>query len=219
MSLSTFQRAVLQEMGIPVWVSQSSLQDEDSNSVPAGVANNRSASASFVTANNHSPAMPSNEEKQSRLAQLRAQVSSDSPKASGQSKPGGQNTSGSPASAPQSIASSASQGQFKSESTNSSSQSSSFSSNPAPSDTLAMVELTQAQRLQGKQWLQDVDVALAYLQLPLTSTQVKIGQAVAVTHDGIVLPSAPHLLTAAMQKQLWKMLCALSNNTSSPEVR
>ena len=219
MSLSTFQRAVLHEMGIPVWVSQSSLQDEDSHSVAADVANKRSASASFVTTNNHSAAMPSNEEKQSRLAQLRAQVSSDSPKASGQTKSAGQNASGSPSSAPQSIASSASQGQFKSEPTPSSNHSPNFSSNPAPSSTPAIVELTQVQRLQGKQWLQDLDVALAYLQLSFTSTQVKIGQAVAVTHDGIVLPSAPHLLNAGMQKQLWKMLCALSNNTSSPEAR
>ncbi|WP_159529520.1 MULTISPECIES: hypothetical protein [unclassified Alteromonas] len=232
MSLSTFQRAVLQEMGIPVWVNQSSLQDENSSSVAANVASKRSANASFATANSHSPAMPSNEEKQSRLAQLRAQVSSDSSKASGQTKAAGQNASGSraepsaqslssvqsqPSAAPQSVTNTASKNVLKSESINSSSQSSSFSSNSASSGTAAMVELTQVQRLQGKQWLQDLDVALAYLQLSLTSTQVKIGQAVAVTYDGIVLPSAPHLLTAAIQKQLWKMLCALSNNASSPE--
>ncbi|WP_218418002.1 hypothetical protein [Alteromonas lipotrueae] len=226
MSLSTFQRAVLQEMGIPVWVNQSSLQDENSSSVAANVASKRSANASFATANSHSPAMPSNEEKQSRLAQLRAQVSSDSSKASGQTKAAGQNASGSRAepsaqslssAAPQSVTNTASKNVLKSESINSSSQSSSFSSNSASSGTAAMVELTQVQRLQGKQWLQDLDVALAYLQLSLTSTQVKIGQAVAVTYDGIVLPSAPHLLTAAIQKQLWKMLCALSNNASSPE--
>ncbi|MDO6535827.1 hypothetical protein [Alteromonas stellipolaris] len=226
MSLSTFQRAVLQEMGIPVWVSQSSLQDENTNSVATDVANKRSASDSFATASNYSPAMPSNEEKQSRLAQLRAQVSSDSTKASGQTKATSPKASDSSSATPRSVDSAedsnvdstASKSASQVESVNASSQLSSHSSNvlsnPASNNTPALVELTQAQRLQGKQWLQDLDVALAYLQLSFTSTQVKIGQDVAVTNGGIVLPSAPHLLTAAMQRQLWKMLCALSNNVS-----
>ncbi|MDP2597370.1 hypothetical protein [Alteromonas stellipolaris] len=226
MSLSTFQRAVLQEMGIPVWVSQSSLQDENTNSVATDVANKRSANDSFATASNYSPAMPSNEEKQSRLAQLRAQVSSDSTKASGQTKATSPKASDSSSATPRSVDSAedsnvdstASKSASQVESVNASSQLSSHSSNvlsnPASNNTPAQVELTQAQRLQGKQWLQDLDVALAYLQLSFTSTQVKIGQDVAVTNGGIVLPSAPHLLTAAMQRQLWKMLCALSNNVS-----
>jgi len=235
MSLSTFQRAVLQEMGIPVWVSQSSLQDENTNSVATDVANKPSVNATFATASNHSPAMPSNEEKQSRLAQLRAQVSSDSTKASGQTKVTSPNASDSSSATPRSVDSAADntvdsnaiKSASKAESVNASSQSSSqlpsqlanLSSNPVSNNTPAMVELTQAQRLQGKQWLQDLDVALGYLQLSFTSTQVKIGQDVAVTNGGIVIPSAPHLLTAAMQKQLWKLLCALSNNVSSPEAR
>lgn len=222
MSLSTFQRAVLQEMGIPVWVSQSSLQDENTNSVATDVANKRSANDSFATASNYSPAMPSNEEKQSRLAQLRAQVSSDSTKASGQTKATSPKASDSSSATPRSVDSAedstASKSASQVESVNASSQLSSHSSNvlsnSASNNTPALVELTQAQRLQGKQWLQDLDVALAYLQLSFTSTQVKIGQDVAVTNGGIVLPSAPHLLTAAMQRQLWKMLCALSNNVS-----
>jgi len=235
MSLSTFQRAVLQEMGIPVWVSQSSLQDENTNPVATDVAHNPSVNASFATASNHSPAMPSNEEKQSRLAQLRAQVSSSSTKVSGQTKAASPNASDSSSVAPRSVDSAgnsnadsavdssvdstASKSASKAESVNASSQLSNVLSNPASTNTPGMVELTQAQRLQGKQWLQDLDVALAYLQLPFTSTQVKIGQDVAVTNGGIVIPSAPHLLTAAMQKQLWKMLCALPNNVSSPEAR
>jgi hypothetical protein len=226
MSLSTFQRAVLQEMGIPVWVSQSSLQDENTNSVATGVANKPSVNASFATTSNHSSTMPSNEEKQNRLAQLRAQVSSDSTKASGQTKATSPNASDSSSAAQRSVDSAedsnvdstTSKSASQVESVNASSQLSSHSSNvlsnPASSNTPALVELTQAQRLQGKQWLQDLDVALAYLQLSFTSTQVKIGQDVAVTNGGIVLPSAPHLLTAAMQRQLWKMLCALSNNVS-----
>lgn len=222
MSLSTFQRAVLQEMGIPVWVSQSSLQDENTNSVATGVANKPSVNASFATTSNHSSTMPSNEEKQNRLAQLRAQVSSDSTKASGQTKAASSNASDSWSAAQRSLDSaedsttskSASQVKSVNASSQSSSHSSNVLSNPASSNTPALVELTQAQRLQGKQWLQDLDVALAYLQLSFTSTQVKIGQDVAVTNGGIVLPSAPHLLTAAMQRQLWKMLCALSNNVS-----
>ncbi|WP_282146411.1 hypothetical protein [Alteromonas stellipolaris] len=222
MSLSTFQRAVLQEMGIPVWVSQSSLQDENTNSVATGVANKPSVNASFATTSNHSSTMPSNEEKQNRLAQLRAQVSSDSTKASGQTKAASSNASDSWSAAQRSVDSaedsttskSASQVKSVNASSQSSSHSSNVLSNPASSNTPALVELTQAQRLQGKQWLQDLDVALAYLQLSFTSTQVKIGQDVAVTNGGIVLPSAPHLLTAAMQRQLWKMLCALPNNVS-----
>ncbi|WOI36542.1 hypothetical protein R1T43_15255 [Alteromonas sp. CI.11.F.A3] len=227
MSLSTFQRAVLQEMGIPVWVNQSSLQVENTNSVATDVENKPSANVSFATTSNHSPAMPSNEEKQSRLAQLRAQVSSDSTKASGQTKATSPNASDSSSATPRSVGSNADSAASKSapkaKSVNASSQSSSqlsnVLSNPASINTPAMVELTQAQRLQGKQWLQDLDVALAYLQLPFTSTQVKLGQDVAVTNGGIVIPSAPHLLTAAMQKQLWKMLCALPNNVKSPEAR
>ncbi len=222
MSLSTFQRAVLQEMGIPVWVSQSSLQDENTNSVATGVANKPSVNASFATTSNHSSTMPSNEEKQNRLAQLRAQVSSDSTKASGQTKAASSNASDSWSAAQRSVDSaedsttskSASQVKSVNASSQSSSHSSNVLSNPASNNTPALVELTQAQRLQGKQWLQDLDVALAYLQLSFTSTQVKIGQDVAVTNGGIVLPSAPHLLTAAMQRQLWKMLCALPNNVS-----
>ncbi|MFY0666549.1 MAG: hypothetical protein JXQ95_00735 [Alteromonas stellipolaris] len=222
MSLSTFQRAVLQEMGIPVWVSQSSLQDENTNSVATGVANKPSVNASFATTSNHSSTIPSNEEKQNRLAQLRAQVSSDSTKASGQTKAASSNASDSWSAAQRSVDSaedsttskSASQVKSVNASSQSSSHSSNVLSNPASSNTPALVELTQAQRLQGKQWLQDLDVALAYLQLSFTSTQVKIGQDVAVTNGGIVLPSAPHLLTAAMQRQLWKMLCALPNNVS-----
>ena len=166
--------------------------------------------------------MPSNEEKQNRLAQLRAQVSSDSTKASGQTKATSSNASDSSSATPRSVDNTVDSTTSKSasqvESVNASSQLSSHSSNvlsnPASNNTPALVELTQAQRLQGKQWLQDLDVALAYLQLSFTSTQVKIGQDVAVTNGGIVLPSAPHLLTAAMQRQLWKMLCALSNNVS-----
>ncbi|MBQ4830371.1 hypothetical protein J8L84_13915 [Alteromonas sp. MMG017] len=231
MSLSTFQRAVLQEMGIPVWVSQSSLQVENTNSVATDVENKPSANVSFATTSNHSPAMPSNEEKQSRLAQLRAQVSSDSTKASGQTKATSPNASDSSSATPRSVGSNADSAASKSapkaKSVNASSQSSSqlpsqlsnVLSNPASTNPPAMVELTQAQRLQGKQWLQDLDVALAYLQLPFTSTQVKLGQDVAVTNGGIVIPSAPHLLTATMQKQLWKMLCALPNNVKSPEAR
>ena len=219
MSLSTFQRAVLQEMGIPVWVSQTSLQDEDTNSVPTDVANKRSVNASFEAGHTHSSSMPSNEEKQSRLAQLRAQVSSDSTKTSGQSKNAQQNISAPPLGQKAPISHSVPNAVSKNSLASEPSAMSGSSSSPIPIDTPNTVELTQVQRLQGKQWLQDLDVALAYLQLPFTSTQVKIGQDIAVTNGGIVIPSAPHLLTAAMQKQLWKMLCALSNSVSTPEAR
>ncbi|MDO6567174.1 hypothetical protein Q4561_08890 [Alteromonas sp. 1_MG-2023] len=215
MLLSTFQRAVLQEMGIPVWVNQSSLQDEasetmatDSATSPTGAGRVASGNTYNINTNAPSASMPSNEEKQSRLAQLRAQVSSDSSKpasqAFSQNKPAGQNKPDS------SSAPSVSMEQNPSASAQAPAQQVTEPQEQAP----ALVALTQVQRLQGKQWLQDLDVALAHLTLTLTSSQVRIGEALVVTNSEIVLPTAPHLLTASIQKQLWKMLCAHTNNPS-----
>jgi len=183
MSLSTFQRAVLQEMGIPVWVSQSSpLSDATVPSTPPS-ADNKSNKTQIH-------AQPTTEEKQSRLAQLRAQVSSNS----------------------------ANQNERKGAWSSAPSPSASAASNPINTQaTPVLMELTQAQRLHAKQWLEDVDVSLAHLNLRLSSAQIKIGQQLVVTHNDIVLPTAPHLLTATLQKQLWKMLCALSSKASQPE--
>lgn len=215
MSLSTFQRAVLQEMGIPVWVSQSSLQDENASREAADVSDVRPVNTSAAqTASAHSPVMPSNEEKQSKLAQLRAQVSSDSSKASSQSKASSehkaaiQNSGASPS--VQSMPTSTSIPE-SGHTTKTANEKDSDLRNHTP----ALASLTQVQQLQGKQWLQDLDIAIAHLNLALASSQVKIGQDLAVTNREIVLPTAPHLLTASMQKQLWKMLCASANNPSS----
>ena len=74
MFLSTFQRAVLQEMDIPVWIEQASQHDI----VNAHNANSPDIKRTGVPEKTHQAPHLSSEDKQARLAQLRAQVSSTS---------------------------------------------------------------------------------------------------------------------------------------------
>ena len=70
MFLSTYQRAILQEMGIPVWIEQTSKPQDANVTVGStgGVSNNTPHATHSLTS----------EDKQARLAQLRAQVTSAS---------------------------------------------------------------------------------------------------------------------------------------------
>ncbi|MEC9022971.1 MAG: alanine acetyltransferase, partial [Pseudomonadota bacterium] len=90
MALTSYQQAVLQEMGIPVWITKDAyteLKQEDqakqnnTNAVQRNVGTASSSSTQLPYSQNAQinkpPSTPiSQEEKQSRLAQLRANVGS-----------------------------------------------------------------------------------------------------------------------------------------------
>ena len=70
MFLSTYQRAILQEMGIPLWIEQASQHDI----VDEHNANSLDNKGMGVPEKTHQAPHLSSEDKQARLAQLRAQV-------------------------------------------------------------------------------------------------------------------------------------------------
>lgn len=79
MSLTSYQQAVLQEMGITVWVTKKAYEEQKSDSTVAEV-NNRAAliQASQAQVTERSQAKPiTQKEKQSKLAQLRAQMGAE----------------------------------------------------------------------------------------------------------------------------------------------
>lgn len=184
MHLSLYQHAILQEMGIPVWMSKeayiSSLKSEtnrsenESGSSRDAVASQK-AIASQKIGGNHQFAVSqpiSQEEKQSRLEQLRANVGGV-PKF----KP-------KPTVMPQEISN-------------------------AQSQPLG-IPLSAQQKATSAEWLSDITLACVQLGLASNQMTILLGKSLNINEDVIVLPVPPDRLSGAQKRALWHELVKVS---------
>ena len=228
MSLTSYQQAVLQEMGIPVWITKDAyteLKQEDqakqnnTNAVQrmGGTAN------SSLTQIHHSqsaqankpPSTPiSQEEKQSRLAQLRASVGGGAkdkakPKDGGAAKlstPGASRNDGkvgqSETDASQSRSTSPSYGNVVKSQT-------SVTKYPDAKGPVSPegIPLSAEQKAKSQPWLKDLQLACIQLGIPSQwAGTIMIGRTLSVTETAIILPATPLKLTTVQKRELWTQL-------------
>ena len=181
MSLTSYQRAVLQEMGVPVWISKDAyvVNNAKEGNVRAPVVEQ-----SAVKLPSSTPI--SKEEKQSRLAQLRAQVGSNNEQS--QSKPvQPAEESEQPEEQPNRISS---QGQLP-----------------------KGIPLSAEQKQQCVAWLSDLTLACVQLGLPSSwANNVMIGKSLLISEQAIVLPELPSALSSHQKRALWNALINASKS-------
>jgi hypothetical protein len=191
MTVSSYQQAILQEMGIPVWESQQAYLDKTTSS-PEASSPSHHASPSGKSI--------SQQDKQSHLAQLRAQVGAKEVKDAKESmsrngatvKGGGQT--------------------FKPHDTLSTSPTSQHSSTVESQPPPLGIPLSAQQKIAAKQWLSDVTLACVQLGLSSSQANVIIGKDIAVVENAIVLPVAPNQLSNKQQRGLWHALVKASQD-------
>ena len=228
MSLTSYQQAVLQEMGIPVWITKDAyaeLKQEDqakqnnANAAQRNVGSTNSSSTQLPDSQNAQtnkpPSTPiSQEEKQSRLAQLRANVGSSAkdkakPKDGGAAKlstPGGSHNDGKA-------------GQTETGASQSHNISPSFDNAVTSQESLTKsigakgpvspegIPLSAEQKAKSQQWLKDMQLACVQLGIPSQwASTIMIGRTLSVTETAIILPATPLKLTAVQKRELWAQL-------------
>ena len=233
MSLTSYQQAVLQEMGIPIWITkdaytelkhegqakQSQAKQSDSHAVQRTVGNASSSSTHIHYSpnpqTNKLPSTPiSQEEKQSRLAQLRANVGS-SAKDKAKPQDGGAAKLSSPATlqnegkvARSEIGASQSHSTSPSYDNVVTSQDSLIKSSGAKGPVSPEgIPLSAEQRVKSQQWLKDLQLACIQLGIPSQwSSTIMIGHTLSVTESAIILPATPLKLTTSQKRELWAQL-------------
>ncbi len=228
MSLTSYQQAVLQEMGIPVWITKDAyteLKQEDQakqNNTNAAQRNVGTASSSATQLPysqnaqvNKPPSTPiSQEEKQSRLAQLRANVGSSAkdkakPKDSGTIKLSTHGASHDEGKVGQ-TETGASQSQNVSPSYHNAvvpQESSTKSSGAKGPVSPEGIPLSAEQKTKSQQWLKDLQLACVQLGIPSQwASTIMIGRTLSVTETAIILPATPLKLTAVQKRELWAQL-------------
>lgn len=235
MSLTSYQQAVLQEMGIPVWITKDAyaeLKDQTKpkeNGTSQNVHGTANSSASHATFNQHvqsnvpSSTPISQEEKQSRLAQLRANVGGSSKE---KAKPRDVVTAKTPthnapldertqkyganeASIAQSkMAASSPHATMPPNGNVVNSQEpvikTSDAKKPASPEG---IPLSAEQKAKSQQWLKDLQLACVQLGIPSQwANNIMIGHRFSVTESAIVLPATPLKLTTTQKWELWAQL-------------
>ncbi|MCG7637330.1 MULTISPECIES: alanine acetyltransferase [unclassified Alteromonas] len=228
MSLTSYQQAVLQEMGIPVWITKDAyteLKQEDqakqnnANAAQRNVGTPSSSSAQIPYSQNAQankpPSTPiSQEEKQSRLAQLRANVGS-SAKDKAKPKDGG-------AAKLSTLGASHNEGkvgQTETGASQSHNTSPSYDNAVASQESLTKsigakgpvspegIPLSAEQKAKSQQWLKDLQLACVQLGIPSQwASTIMIGRTLSVTETAIILPATPLKLTAVQKRELWAQL-------------
>jgi hypothetical protein len=228
MSLTSYQQAVLQEMGIPVWITKDAyteLKQEDqakqnnANAAQRNVGTASSSSAQIPYSQNAQankpPSTPiSQEEKQSRLAQLRANVGS-SAKDKAKPKDGG-------AAKLSMLGASHNEGKVGQTETGASQShniSPSFDNAVTSQESLTKsigakgpvspegIPLSAEQKAKSQQWLKDLQLACVQLGIPSQwASTIMIGRTLSVTETAIILPATPLKLTAVQKRELWAQL-------------
>ena len=228
MSLTSYQQAVLQEMGIPVWITKDAyteLKQEDqakqnnANAAQRNVGTASSSSAQIPYSQNAQankpPSTPiSQEEKQSRLAQLRANVGS-SAKDKTKPKDGG-------AAKLSTLGASHNEGkvgQTETGASQSHNTSPSYDNAVASQESLTKsigakgpvspegIPLSAEQKAKSQQWLKDLQLACVQLGIPSQwASTIMIGRTLSVTETAIILPATPLKLTAVQKRELWAQL-------------
>lgn len=197
MLITPYQHAVLQEMGIPVWISKEAYFAAQ-NSKEGNGANKNTGSENTVKlpSRENAPAPVSSkpisqQEKQSRLEQLRAHV-------------GGASAHKESIPIKESSAAKESTATIKPQ--------------PTQSDTSSQsqplgIPLSASQKVASAAWLSDL--TLACVQLGLSSSQVNvfIGTTLSIRKDAIVLPAPPTQLNTQQKRDLWQALISTSQNS------
>jgi len=197
MLITPYQHAVLQEMGIPVWISKEAYFAAQ-NSKEGNGANKNTGSENTVKlpSRENAPAPVSSkpisqQEKQSRLEQLRAHV-------------GGASAHKESIPIEESSAAKESTATIKPQ--------------PIQSDTSSQsqplgIPLSASQKVASAAWLSDL--TLACVQLGLSSSQVNvfIGTTLSIRKDAIVLPAPPTQLNTQQKRDLWQALMSTSQNS------
>lgn len=191
MSLTSYQQAVLQEMGITVWVSKETYNEQRGTEK----TDNDVVDVTSSQASQKAESTPiSQEEKQSKLAQLRAQM-------------------GSKAKEEASTSTASTDVQVKA-SKNSNTTASEKATPPAPKNVPASPEgipLSAEQKEQAKIWLNDLQLACVQLGLPSTLAQsIMVSTSVRVDENAIIVPSAPLSLSASQKRALWQALVSMA---------
>jgi hypothetical protein len=197
MLITPYQHAVLQEMGIPVWISKEAyFAAQNSNEGNGANKNTGSENTAKLPSRENAPAPVSSkpisqQEKQSRLDQLRAHV-------------GGASAHKESPSIKESSAAEESSATNKSQPTQSDSSS--------QSQPLG-IPLSASQKVASAAWLSDL--TLACVQLGLSSSQVNvfIGTTLSIRKDAIVLPAPPTQLNTQQKRDLWQALISTSQNS------
>ncbi|GFD68181.1 alanine acetyltransferase [Alteromonas sp. KUL106] len=220
MALTSYQQAILQEMGIPVWITKDAyaeLKQEDQskqsdNSAAQhihGVSSLSSTQTSFsqtAQSNTRSSTPISQEEKQSRLAQLRANVGSTAkdkiqPKNADTAKPPSFSTSRN--------------------NEDGGSKSGVAQSEAKESVSPEGIPLSAEQKAKSQQWLKDLQLACVQLGIPSHwANTIMIGRGLSVTESAIVLPATPLKLTTVQKRALWAQLISagrMMNNTANSQ--
>ena len=228
MSLTSYQQAVLQEMGIPVWITKDAyteLKQEDqakqnnANAAQRNVGSTNSSSTQLPYSQNAQtnkpPSTPiSQEEKQSRLAQLRANVGSSAkdkanPKDSGAAKLSTPGTSQNEEKVGQTETAAS---QSPNTSTSYDNAVASHKSSTKPTGVKGPVSpegipLSAEQKAKSQQWLKDLQLACVQLGIPSQwASTIMIGRTLSVTEAAIILPATPLKLTAVQKRELWAQL-------------
>lgn len=182
MTVSSYQQAILQEMGIPVWVSQQAYlaKTEPSPEAPSSSPQNLPSGKPI-----------SQQDKQSHLAQLRAQVGAKDSNITSKSVKDTEHPS-----KPHNTLSTAT-----------TSPHSSVTQSPPPP---LGIPLSAQQKIAAQQWLSDITLACVQLGLSSSQANVIIGKDVAVLENAIVLPVAPNQLSSKQQRALWHALVKAS---------
>ena len=188
MSLTSYQQAVLQEMGITVWVTKKAYEEQKSDSTVAQVNNGAALTqTSQAQVTERSQAKPiTQEEKQSKLAQLRAQMGGGAKSETKPDKPAVKASVSAPSNAQ-------------------------AHSSPAKPKNVPLspegVPLSAEQREQAALWLSDLQLACVQLGLPSTLVaSVMISTALKVDEHAIILPAAPLSLNKKQKRALWQAL-------------
>lgn len=228
MSLTSYQQAVLQEMGIPVWITKDAyteLKQEDqakqnnANAAQRNVDSTNSSSTQLPYSQNAQtnkpPSTPiSQEEKQSRLAQLRANVGS-SAKDKAKPKDGG-------AAKRSMLGASHNEGkvgQTETGASQSHNTSPSYDNAVASQESLTKsigakgpvspegIPLSAEQKAKSQQWLKDLQLACVQLGIPSQwASTIMIGRTLSVTETAIILPATPLKLSTVQKRELWAQL-------------
>ena len=204
-SLTSYQQAVLQEIGIPTWITKEAYNEK----VKEGTArtNNQlySSPAAQVVGANEVPVTStpiSKEEKQSRLAQLRASVSGSV----GDNNNEKGKTEKSTASLPETKAPNK--------------RESASMSSPLPVSPDG-IPLSAEQKAKSQQWLKDLQLACIQLGVPSNwASTIMIGRTLSISDTAIILPATPLKLTVQQKRELWSQLVSVGaalNNSNSEQ--
>lgn len=196
MLITPYQHAVLQEMGIPVWISKEAYFAAESGEVGSAASKHSDKLHSTEIAQRNvsssvSSKPISQQEKQSRLDQLRAHVGGASAhKENTAAKEGIPTKESSATSKPQ----------------------------PAQSDSSSQsqplgIPLSASQKVASAAWLSDL--TLACVQLGLSSSQVNvfIGTTLSIHKNAIVVPAPPEQLNTQQKRALWSALISASQKS------